>query len=397
MRKYLLFILLCAIFSACESSEFQNKAPAVGSQGPKGPKGPSPAQGPAGPIGAAGPTGADCFGSTCDGDTEFSGVLTMSGQNIFAADPSGTGVTNAPFLVNPASPAATETLFGIADNGTGLFKVIGNGNTSVTCTPQGAGLSQGCVYINSTAPSPGNLLLIQDQASSLNYWDSTGTFNNENAEIDVQNTVTVLNGSAYDATSGGFAVFHDPSASNLVMDTEGIQARGAGAELNINNLGGNVMLGDASSDYIFPGTLTLSKYQNAFHVQADSGQNITTTTATKVMFNTLPILINEGSHFDQTTSTYTVPSTGYYALYVQIGLYSYTIDEVVFVKIFVNNSEAATVVGNITHENGTTRIISGMIALNLTAGQAVDVRVQSIADASYNISYLSYFGGVRIY
>lgn len=402
--KKLIFSLIfwLTLFTGCRS-EFQNPASSqAGAVGPKGDTGPSPLQGPQGPAGAVGATGPDCFGSTCSGDTTFSGILSMSGRNLFTGDPSAAGIANGTVFINPTSAGSTETLLGVADNGTALFKMNGDGNAAISCTPQGSGLTQGCMYINSTAGAfAQGLIEIQDQSSTLNTINEEGYFDNSNAQVQVGSTLTVMDGSTLSlvAQGGHLVAGSVGSSTSLQMDTEVIVARDApfvNSTLNINALGGNVELGDSSSTYTTPATLSMTKYQNAFHCSKTAGhQAVAVATSTQVTFDTC--LVNDGSNFDLTTDVYAVPYTGYYLFYANIEVFNYTNDEEFYLRIFVDNVEVGTLAANITHSNGILRFVGGMVILSLTAGQEVDVRVDSVADNAYNVRLGSTFGGVRVY
>ena len=63
------------------------------------------------------------------------GALTQQGQATFTDPPSGTAVGNGSIYVNPSAPPAGDTLLGVANNGSSMFKVDSNGNvTSYTST-----------------------------------------------------------------------------------------------------------------------------------------------------------------------------------------------------------------------------------------------------------------------
>ncbi len=74
----------------------------------------------------------DGFTSSQSGGTSaFVPVATSNGNLVLTGDPQGAGVNQGSVYINPAAPAANETLFGVANNGTSAFRVDAEGDTTI--------------------------------------------------------------------------------------------------------------------------------------------------------------------------------------------------------------------------------------------------------------------------
>ena len=74
----------------------------------------------------------DGFDSSSSGGTSsFVPVTGSNGNLIITGDPQGSDVSQGALYINPAAPAANETIFGAANNGTSVFRVDAEGDTTL--------------------------------------------------------------------------------------------------------------------------------------------------------------------------------------------------------------------------------------------------------------------------
>ncbi|MBI2484999.1 hypothetical protein HYW18_02535 [Candidatus Uhrbacteria bacterium] len=69
--------------------------------------------------------------SLTGGTSSFIPITSSSGNLTLTGDPTGTGVSAGVFYLNPTTAAATETLLGLAVNGTQAFRVTGDGDVEL--------------------------------------------------------------------------------------------------------------------------------------------------------------------------------------------------------------------------------------------------------------------------
>ncbi len=123
----------------------------------------------------------DGFDSDQDGATAAAiPALTSTGNLVITGNPSGSGVSAGTLYLNPAAldTAANDTIFGVADGGSALFRIDKEGDGTLTgdLTINGTALTTGNLLTlsGSTTLTTGNVLSITAQAAANNGGTSDG-------------------------------------------------------------------------------------------------------------------------------------------------------------------------------------------------------------------------------
>ena len=241
----------------------------------------------------------DGFDSDQDGATSAAiPTLTSTGNLVITGNPSGSGVSAGTLYINPAAvdTAANDTIFGVADGGSALFRIDKEGDGTLTgdLTINGTALTTGNLLTlsGSTTLTTGNVLSITAQAAANNGGTSDGidlifntplntTGTNINQAISITptigaasagtNTINVLNIAATTVApfTGGTNAVRFINIGNITGDTsstttglnigtltgtaaaENAITIGTGWDAGITSLGGPLILDSGSGGIIF--------------------------------------------------------------------------------------------------------------------------------------------------
>ncbi|MBI2606372.1 MAG: hypothetical protein HYW49_09860, partial [Deltaproteobacteria bacterium] len=183
------------------------------------------------------------------GSITTSGAMNASGKISATAAPTGIGVSNGSFYVNPASATFDNTLFGVAVNGTQKFRVDAEGDTAVGGDLTVTGT------LNATVASAGNATTVNGIGASaiatpnmLFPLDGSGKFPASvitSSGLDAD-TVDTFHASST-ATSGYlYPLGIDAKFPNSVLNT------GIGSGLNADQVDGFHASSTALSGYLYP-------------------------------------------------------------------------------------------------------------------------------------------------
>lgn len=402
LRKKLPCILSVLLLSSCQwDGEY-----APGSRGPQGPQGPANpngvqgVQGPAGDVGATGPAGPVCFGSTCGGDTSITGVITHSGRALFTAVPTGSGIGDGPMYINPTTAAATETILGVAENGTERLQINKEGRFALSGFNNGL---MALLTLNSSASNANETILgIANNGTGVFRIDREGdTF--ISGTLTLGNTLTTTGSTTTLAGDDGYLILGQTSAANLTLDDTNIQARnnGAASTLYLNPLGGNFEFNNAlfTDTVTIPGTVTMGCEAVFLTYRNTTNFSPGVSAATTVPFNSESFDV--GSNYNTATGEFVAPCDGLYHFASTVFLDNTNgSNEIYSLWIYVNGT-AYVRLAVIEDTIGGVNFLNGSVLADLSQGDVVTVRVQATLDTDHEIvssaTLQSFFTGFKYF
>ncbi|WKZ28868.1 MAG: hypothetical protein QY323_05060 [Patescibacteria group bacterium] len=161
--------------------------------------------------------------------TAYIPSTTANGNLVITGDPQGTGVGNGSFYINPANAAASETLFGIADNGGVRFQIDKEGDITHTGSLLATAASSTAQFVFRGAASQTNGVFgIQDASQ------------NRLLTVSATSTLIGADASAYRVGIGmasPTALLHLADTANAQLKLQRIGASAQAGTLNFGNQG----------------------------------------------------------------------------------------------------------------------------------------------------------------
>src|SRR5688572_16333706 len=158
---------------------------------------------------------------------------TANGNLTITGDPQGTGISQGSVYINPASAAANETIFGVADNGTQILKIDKEGDMTI-----GSASNTSSVVFNARIGS--NLTPTTDAAFDLGDYDRRWRdlwLSGGSANIALDTSGTSIMKLGFETTLGLRGLVRTPSGIPLQLRS-GLGATSAGLYINgANNVG----------------------------------------------------------------------------------------------------------------------------------------------------------------
>lgn len=393
---------LMVLTSGCEVDSAYQDNP--GEAGPAGSADPAGVAGPAGPVGATGPTGPDgpvCFGSTCAGDTEATGILTHTGGVQFTRDPLGTSVSDGAVYINPQAAGAGETLFTVADNGTQRLKIDQNGKLELFSYNNG--VTSTALSLDTNSSNANDVILgIAHNGSSVFQVQVDG-------KTTIAGTLTVNDAVFGDGTAAtlagddGYLIVGDVSSTNLVCDTGKVQTRNAGAadRMDLNGLGGNIEFGASSSDEVtIPGDISMGCATPFLAYRRTTNFSPGTNAVTVIVFN--GEAFDLGGGYDPGSGVYRAPCDGVYTFASHLYLSSMAGATTIYTMwLYVNGLPYVKMNSIYDTLNAGVVFLHGSVKAELSANDQVTIRIETSGDSTHAVvsaaTYQSYFTGFKLF
>lgn len=298
-----------------------------------------------------------------------SGTGAFSSEAQLAITRGGTGQSTAQAAFDALTPTTTKGDL-IVEDGTnaGRLAVGTNGHVLIADSAQSSGLKWG--YYGRTVTSYSSTTSISAEDDVILMDASGGSIT-----LTLPNAVTypgkIIKAKRIDSTVANSAVL-DGVGSQTIDGILSFNLRTQYSYVEIVSDGTNWAILNCNMPY---NSIVCRGYRGT------SNQSISSTAETTVVYNTVDY--DAYNMLDTSTGKVTAPIQGIYRVYAQVRVDNYTVNEQLLLRVRKNTSTEIAEMNNVA--NNTTRIQEISTLVTLTAGQTVEITVDSTADASYSI------------